>query len=70
MSNHERAFPVPFDQVGHGFDGMTLRGYFAAQAMQGILAADPNREIVECTCAQWAYRQADAMLAQREKRDE
>ena len=45
--------------------GMTLRDYFAAKAMQGILA-DPNTpEIMDIAGA--AYEVADAMLAEREK---
>ena len=50
--------------------GMTLRDYFAAKAMQGLLAqsmgsalqSDPD------TGAQYAYRMADAMLAARENK--
>lgn len=45
-------------------EGMTLRDYFAAKAMQGC-CADPN-----CTSADliasFAYEMADAMLAARE----
>ena len=44
--------------------GMTLRDYFAAKAMQGILA-DPNTpEIMDIAGA--AYEVADAMLKARE----
>jgi hypothetical protein len=55
------AFPNP-----HRTDmtGMTLRDYFAAKAMQGILA-DPNTpEIMDIAGA--AYEVADAMLKARE----
>ena len=46
-------------------NGMTLRDYFAAKAMQGLLA-DPNTpEIMDIAGA--AYEVADAMLAEREK---
>jgi len=49
--------------------GMTLRDYFAAKAMQGLLAqfqgvanaCDPAHH------ATWAYQMADAMLLEREK---
>jgi hypothetical protein len=50
-------------------NGMTLRDYFAGQALVGVLA--PARgdwyfdEVAE-TC----FAQADAMLAEREKRNE
>lgn len=50
-------------------EGMSLRDYFAAKAMQGIMSrvdghhpADTKIEI-----GQWCYRVADAMLKAREK---
>ena len=49
-------------------EGISLRDHFAGMAMQGFLTADPY---VECAkCAKYSYEQADAMLAEREKRDE
>jgi hypothetical protein len=44
---------------------MTLRDYFAAKAMQGIMA-DPNTTLDEDLIAMVSYRQADAMLKARE----
>jgi hypothetical protein len=51
---------------------MTLRDYFAAKAMQGLiasLAGTPGRDWLEAD--QWApgvaYQVADAMLAERSK---
>lgn len=47
-----------------GWGGMTLRDYFAAKAMQGMLAAGegvPSEKL-----AKWAYDVADAMLAERD----
>lgn len=45
--------------------GMTLRDYFAGQALAGSLAnTDAPTPEVE---AQWAYEIADAMLAERAK---
>ncbi len=44
--------------------GMTLRDYFAAKAMQGMLA-DGN-DWVATDIAETAYRVADAMLCARE----
>ena len=61
------AFPRPAFVGGGaataGQVGMTLRDYFAAQAMQGLIGETPEmmREI-----AVSAYQQADAMLAARE----
>jgi hypothetical protein len=63
------AFPVPLNpgQSWQGMapcDGMTLRDYFAAQAMQGMLprpgSIDPKQD------AEFAYKMADAMLKARE----
>jgi hypothetical protein len=48
-------------------NGMTLRDYFAAKAMQGLLASGnlpktmPDADLAEC-----AYALADAMLKARE----
>ncbi|WP_313242947.1 hypothetical protein [Stutzerimonas nitrititolerans] len=47
--------------------GMDLRDYFAAKAMQGWTANPlPNDSSIQ-EVAEWAYRQADAMLAARTK---
>jgi hypothetical protein len=64
------AFPVavPMDfQWAHG--GMTLRDYFAGQALAGMLSRDAlEREGYEASWfADWAYGVADAMLAARAK---
>lgn len=45
--------------------GMTLRDYFAAKAMQGIMT-DPDMTMGADKIAEWAYMQADAMLKARE----
>jgi len=56
------AFPT-----GNAYRGMTLRDYFAAKAMQGILAHAYTRHIrVEDLYACDAYVIADAMLKTRE----
>ena len=44
--------------------GMTLRDYFAAQALQGMLAM-PNGDGEKDDYARWAYQYADAMLERR-----
>lgn len=51
--------------------GMTLRDYFAAMALQGLLAGRPNdpEAMKAMTGKLWAisaYAAADAMMAQRE----
>ena len=45
--------------------GMTLRDYFAAKAMQGLVGAPQS--FPRATIAEHAYQMADAMLAEREK---
>lgn len=59
------AFPVVGAGLGH--QGMTLRDYFAAQALQGWLASWPRiAEPVEDVLAHHCYLMADAMLKARE----
>ncbi|WP_322997910.1 hypothetical protein [Castellaniella sp.] len=80
------AYPIPcqFDvsrgpRFESGYGGMSLRDYFAAKAMQGLLA-NPGGPIqangmngwslTNCTgadVATMAYAMADAMLAARER---
>ena len=79
MSNPHNppAFPDPFadrEGLGHppmykGSEGMTLRDYFAAKAMQGMMVnyeAD-KWEDFEYEMSQKAYQIADFMLAARAK---
>lgn len=49
-------------------DGMSLRDYFAAKAMQGLLAQSCGTALGSDPVygAQYAYQMADAMLAVRE----
>lgn len=59
------AFPQNQVHVGQG---MTLRDYFAAKVMQGLLAADDAKVVrFYKTRAECAYAIADAMLKEREK---
>jgi len=64
----EAAFPDQYK------DGMTLRDYFAAKALQGILSGDEDalRRISSETCrkgidiaAEISFQFADAMLKER-----
>ena len=62
------AFPShgSMGEVAH--EGMTLRDYFAAKAMQGLLAQSEGTALssqVE-VAAEYAYAMADAMLKARE----
>lgn len=66
------AFPLPQgSETTTGCDGMTLRDYFAAKAMQGILSNHSMIGDLSELSAKWvtegAYRMADAMLRAREK---
>lgn len=79
-NQEERAFPL-YRQSGVFSEGMTLRDYFAGQAIIGIRAnpaeywmklgakeAETFDETdTEETFARWAYNQADAMIAARNK---
>ena len=57
------AFPPSNPGYAHG---MTLRDYFAAQALQGGLAH--NRPAADTAgWAKWAYQVADAMMVARKK---
>jgi hypothetical protein len=48
--------------------GMTLRDYFAAKAMQGMMAdGQAFRLVAESTLANTAYELADAMLKARQE---
>jgi hypothetical protein len=47
-------------------DGMTLRDYFAAKAMQGAIASSSDQlDFGPDLGAAWAYQVADAMLKAR-----
>ena len=63
------AFPQTYQKCEEHMVGMTLRDYFAAKAMQGILACDvdcgPEHVLI---IAGNAYKMADAMLKAREKK--
>lgn len=60
--------------VSTPYDGMTLRDYFAAKAMQGILSASVIRKAGEPigsqVVAELSYNMADAMLKAREKTEQ
>lgn len=68
--NNERAFPrTQFDSTGQ-LSGMKLRDYFAAAAMQGIVAGCGNAlgqvNYDDTTLTRNAYILADKMLEARE----
>jgi hypothetical protein len=59
------AFPQPINPNEQG-RGMTLRDYFAAKAMQGILSDPRNDDVRPSYVSEWAYKIADAMMKARE----
>lgn len=70
INNGGPAFPVPNDANVNDQEGMTLRDYFAAKAMQGMLA-NPNQDYAPLTVkaqeavVAGAYEMADAMIKTR-----
>ena len=60
------AFPAMNDN-GYWVGGMTLRDYFAAKAMQGIVSRGILTEVPLEKYTENAYKMADAMLKAREK---
>lgn len=62
--NGGTAFPVPGLSNDESFNGMTLRDYFAAHALQGVMLA--NFSAPDLWAAD-AYKIADAMILERAK---
>lgn len=64
-------FPAVSDIDGNviypGEDGMSLRDYFAGQALAGMIRATPGVPVLYGEMAHHAYQYADAMLAERGK---
>ncbi len=64
------AFPVPNSANMNREEGMTLRDYFAAKAMAGMVAGDAAQQTMfsdgyTALLARQSYEIADAMLAAR-----
>ena len=61
-------FPkTPIIKVGTPQNGMTLRDYFAAKAMQGMLSENSGIRYPTDELAKFAYKVADAMMKAREE---
>jgi hypothetical protein len=62
------AFPTTEENFAHSYvgEGMSLRDYIAAKALQGLLA-NPSHSAFPEQYAQWAYEYADLMLKERAK---
>jgi hypothetical protein len=77
MKDGGPAFPVieercygeenEFRGVSHVEEGMSLRDYFAGQALTGLCSSKSWDDGEEKVVALWAYDLADAMLAAREE---
>ena len=65
MNTGGPAFPHPTNST-LSWEGMTLRDYFAAKAMQGMLAENGGGARSNDDLAVIAYALADAMLKARE----
>jgi hypothetical protein len=65
MAEGGRAFPGQLQdgQVAIFFPGMTLKAYYAGEAMKGLLAADSEFKNSEMQIAQSAVKHANALLA-------
>lgn len=59
------AFPRPEGEHEYGQSGMTLRDYFAAQAIQNVQWNPLDTRLSAKRC----YEIADAMLAERDRKD-
>jgi len=60
------AFPHP---TSPQIKGMTLRDWFAGQALIGVVSHDAHRFTSGLALAQRAYLLADAMIAEGKKKD-
>lgn len=74
--NKEQAFPNEgFNGWGQPEKGMTLRDYFAAKAMQGLIAsprmpspaAQGGFDVTDVMVADLSYKMADAMMKARQE---
>ena len=71
VTGSDNAFPC-HPEARNREDGMTLRDYFAATALQGLLACPsltPQPESMDSYLSKWAYKYADAMLKASEEEE-
>jgi len=71
MKNRGPAFPCTSDQFAMGFEGMSLRDWFAGLVLPSIVADNESRGISGSSLAEDAadrsYEYADAMLSERDR---
>ena len=58
------AFPQPYQECMSHLKGLTMRDYFAAKAMQGMLS-NPETDYTLADYTRGAFKIADAMLEAR-----
>lgn len=66
-----KAFPgekdIRFGQPNDCNEGMDLRDYFAAKALQGMFAGGDTEHLDKSEISEWAFKYADAMMEARKK---
>jgi hypothetical protein len=68
MSTQDGGQAFPHAHEDYEFQrGMTLRDYFAAQALNALIITNPNERVEHL--AEGSYSQADAMLAERARKE-
>ena len=55
----------PHTEIHDDYNGMTLRDYFAAKALQGFVGTEKEGGMIYDRVAEVAYMYADAMLKAR-----
>jgi hypothetical protein len=63
----KEAFPSSTSYSATHFPGMTLRDYFAGQALTATYLAHADRDWTIANIAERVYQVADAMLKERDK---
>jgi len=70
-TSEERAFPVPVGVVAADMQGMSLRDYFAGQALAGLCANEKLMEVMldkpRDRLAELSYSLANSAMEVREK---
>jgi hypothetical protein len=61
------AFPTPETNSHYSTDGMSLRDYFAGQALPAVYTYHAHNDWTLKNVVERAYQLADAMLAERQK---
>lgn len=68
MNDGGPAFPIPGLHHDPGFNGMSLRDYFSAKALQSpVYTTQTMTNVTPAMVAEEAYIYADAMLKERAK---